>query len=95
MYNHLEENGVTNIDFLQNNAYEVEDYVICGTRGWYVDEKAGGVPKDTDYQKIVNREVKRLDPNSWLFDFGQNRKGNFNFLSLSSLFWKLRMQRTY
>ena len=57
----LKENGFTTIDFLYNNAYKVEDYIICGTRGWYVDEKLhAGSMKDVEYQKIVSREVQRL-----------------------------------
>ena len=59
--NFLMENGFTTIDFLYNNAYKVEDYIICGTRGWYVDEKLhAGNMKDVEYQKIVSREVQRL-----------------------------------
>ncbi len=54
-------NGFDTIDFLYNNAYKVEDYIICGTRGWYVDEKLqNGNTKDVEYQKIVSREAQRL-----------------------------------
>lgn len=56
----LSENGITTIDFLQNNAFEVEDYIICGTRGWYVEEKYQNTVGDVDYQKIVDREAGRL-----------------------------------
>ena len=59
--NFVKENGFTTIDFLYNNAYKVEDYIVCGTRGWYVDEKLqAGNTKDVEYQKIVSREVQRL-----------------------------------
>ncbi|MBQ8392586.1 MAG: metallophosphoesterase [Clostridia bacterium] len=55
------ENGFNNIDFLFNNAYEVENFVICGTRGWYIDEKLQNANnKDAEYQKIVLRESARL-----------------------------------
>lgn len=57
----VEENGFNTIDFLYNNAYLVEDYIVCGTRGWYVDEKMQSISSDdAEYQKIVNREASRL-----------------------------------
>lgn len=59
--NFVKENNFNTIDFLYNNAYKVEDYIVCGTRGWYVDEKLQtGNTKDVEYQKIVAREVQRL-----------------------------------
>lgn len=54
------ENGITTIDFLFNNAYNAEEYTVCGTRGWYVEEKMQATKFDTDYEKIVAREVSRL-----------------------------------
>ena len=51
--------GVTSIKVLHNNAFECEDNIICGSRGWYVDEK--NAPKDADYDKIVAREAARLE----------------------------------
>jgi predicted phosphohydrolase len=56
----FKENGITTIDFLFNNAHETEDYIIAGTRGWYVEEKLQATKFDTDYDKIVSREVSRL-----------------------------------
>ena len=55
-----EENGFKTIDFLFNNAFKVEDYIICGTRGWYVDEKLQSTTNDVEYAKIVAREASRL-----------------------------------
>ena len=53
--------GFDTIDFLYNNAYKIEDYIVCGTRGWYVDEKLqSGNTKDVEYKKIVSREAQRL-----------------------------------
>lgn len=56
----FEENGIRTIDFLFNNAYNAEEYTVCGTRGWYVEEKLQATKFDTDYDKIVAREVSRL-----------------------------------
>lgn len=56
----LKENSFETIDFLYNNAYIVEDYIVCGTRGWYVDEKLQNESSDPEYQKIVAREAQRL-----------------------------------
>lgn len=56
----LADNGFKTIDFLHNNAYKVENYIVCGTRGWYVDEKLQATTNDAEYQKIVNREASRL-----------------------------------
>ena len=56
----FEENGITTIDFLFNNAHETETAIIAGTRGWYVEEKLQ-VTENADYQKIVARENSRLE----------------------------------
>ena len=56
----VKEQGFGTIDFLFNNAYKVENFIICGTRGWYVDEKAQGSNSGADYEKIVMREAARL-----------------------------------
>lgn len=61
MKNALAKWNITTIDFLHNNAFIVEDYIICGTRGWYIDEKQQNTPTDVDYKKILTREVLRLD----------------------------------
>jgi len=57
----LAEKGLTSIDFLHNNAYECEDYIVCGTRGWYVEERLQNARENADYQKIVAREASRLE----------------------------------
>ena len=55
MKNFLAENNIKNIDFLYNNSYEIENKIICGTRGW-------GLSVDDTFEdkKIINREVNRL-----------------------------------
>ncbi len=54
------ENGLTTLHILNNNAYLVEGRVLCGTRGWFLDEKQQVAVGEVDYDKIVNREVIRL-----------------------------------
>ena len=56
----FEENGFDTIKILHNNAHVVEDFVICGSRGWYNDDKIATMPKTADYGKIVTREASRL-----------------------------------
>lgn len=50
----LEENNFENIDFIYNNAFECEDYIIAGTRGWSAIE-------EDENEKILNRELARLE----------------------------------
>ena len=49
----LEENEINNVKFLYNNCYEIEDYMICGTRYWCYDEET------EDNAKVFNREIER------------------------------------
>ena len=50
----LKDNNFNNIDFLYNNSYEFENYIITGTRGWnLLDEE--------NNSKIINREIIRLE----------------------------------
>lgn len=55
------ENGLDSISFLYNNAYAVENFIICGSRGWYIDESNRKMPEEADYDKIVAREAIRLE----------------------------------
>ena len=56
----FEENNIGTVKCLYNNAFVAEDFVICGSRGWFNDQSLGGIPENTDYGKIINREVMRL-----------------------------------
>ena len=56
----FEENNIHSVKILNNNAYLVEDQVLCGTRGWFLDERQQVTVGSVDYDKIVNREVIRL-----------------------------------
>ena len=54
MREYLEENGFENIDFLHNNSYEFENYIIAGTRGWQDENKK-------EDKRITKREKLRLE----------------------------------
>lgn len=55
------EQSITSISLLNNNAWLCEDFILCGTRGWYQDESCENIPKDTDFEKLVAREAIRLE----------------------------------
>ena len=64
----LSKHNLENIDFLYNNSFEVENKILCGTRGWsLLDEDS------IEDKKIINREVGRLKLS--ILD-GINRFGN-------------------
>ncbi len=56
MQNFFEKENFKNFYVLHNNAYDVEEYIICGTRGW------GKTENNTAEQdkKIILREENRL-----------------------------------
>ncbi len=56
----FEENQLTTLHILHNNAYLVEGRVLCGTRGWFMEEKQQVAVGEVDYDKIINRELIRL-----------------------------------
>ena len=56
----MQENGIGSIRLLYNNAYRLADCVVCGTRGWFVEENQQHTVGNADYMRIVNREVIRL-----------------------------------
>ena len=49
----LKENDFQNIDFIFNNAYEFENYIFAGTRGWSQTEE--------ENERFLNRETQRLE----------------------------------
>ena len=55
----LEKCGFSSFDFIQNNSFCVDGIVIGGSRGWFYDKKVS--PTDSDYMKIVSREVIRIE----------------------------------
>ncbi len=56
----MEKHQITSIRMLYNNAYLIEDCIVCGTRGWFVEENQQHAVGTVDYLRIVNREVIRL-----------------------------------
>ena len=54
------ENGIESLHMLYNNAYALENCIVCGTRGWFVEESQQNTVGSVDYLRIVNREVIRL-----------------------------------
>lgn len=56
----FEENKFTTLRILYNNAYRIDGLIVCGTRGWFMEEKQQKTVGEVDYQKIVNRELLRL-----------------------------------
>ena len=47
----LEEENLKNIDFIYNNSYEFENYIIAGTRGWNL------IAEGEEDKKIKEREL--------------------------------------
>lgn len=56
----FDELNIKTIKFLYNNAFVIENFVVCGSRGWFTDRSQQNVVGEVDYQKIVNREAARL-----------------------------------
>lgn len=57
----FEDNGITTIELLYNNAKEVENYIVAGSRGWFTDKSIQPTKSvNADHEKIINREVIRL-----------------------------------
>lgn len=50
----VKENGFDDIDFLYNTAYEFENSIIAGTRGWSQSQ-------EEDNEKMIQREQLRLE----------------------------------
>ena len=48
----LQENNFKTIDFIHNTAYEFENYIITGTRGW-------GQNEEEEDKKLLKREISK------------------------------------
>ena len=54
MRNFLKENDFENIDFIYNNAYEFENHIIVGARGWSMTDDAEDI-------RLFKRDAIRLE----------------------------------
>ena len=52
--------SIDSISILNNNALEVEDYIITGSRGWFIDPSVQTKNVNADFEKVNNRELIRL-----------------------------------
>lgn len=52
--NFFSENGFDSLQILYNNAFEVGDYAVCGSRGWFFDDNTENA------EKVLLREAGRL-----------------------------------
>lgn len=59
--NFFEANRISSISVLNNNAIEIEDKILAGSRGWFTDRSMQNAEENVDYDKIVNREAIRLE----------------------------------
>ena len=59
--NFIKNNEFNTIKILFNNAFKIENKIICGTRGWYVDESYTPDNITSEYNKIISRECQRLE----------------------------------
>lgn len=55
-YTKVKEVLPSSIFCIQNNAIRLKDYIICGTRGWFIAEK-----NQENDAKYINRELIRLE----------------------------------
>ena len=56
-YQFCQENQFADMYILNNNFYEYQGFAICGTRGWYYEEKRGTAHDE----KVFKRELIRLE----------------------------------
>ena len=49
------------VDFIQNDAYEGDDFVICGTRGWPLPWNFSDDMTKEENEKILRRELLRME----------------------------------
>ncbi len=52
--------GITTMSFLHNNAVRCENFILCGSRGWYTGDKKVVTANEVDAAKLIAREVGRL-----------------------------------
>lgn len=52
----FEDNGFNNFDILHNNCIDLDEHILCGTRGWGESDNS-----NKDDEKIIRRELIRLE----------------------------------
>ncbi len=57
MRRYVKELGITNVDFLHNNAFCVGNVIVCGAKGYLPDDKASAA----DNARFSEREAGRLE----------------------------------
>ena len=57
----FENNNISTIEILYNNAYIVEDMVVCGTRGWFFEEERSGQHDEKVFNYMTDRLTKAAD----------------------------------
>lgn len=77
----LDKNGFDTIRFLHNNSFEVENYIICGTRGWIFEN---GQQQD---EKVILREAGRLKAS---LDYMDSDKEKIVFLHYPTIYQEQR-----
>ncbi|MBE6629263.1 MAG: serine/threonine protein phosphatase [Ruminococcaceae bacterium] len=60
LHRFFDENNFTTLSLLYNNAHVAENFIVCGTRGWFLEEEKQLTVGDVDFSKIQNRELQRL-----------------------------------
>lgn len=60
LHRFFEQSGFTTLEILYNNAFTVEDFIVCGTRGWFLEEDKQLTVGEVDFAKMQNRELQRL-----------------------------------
>lgn len=56
----FQEHQFSSLRILHNNAYMIENRIVCGTRGWFTEESQQHTVGSVEYSRIVNRELVRL-----------------------------------
>ena len=69
MREYLKQNNFDTIDFIFNNSYCYDNYILTGTRGWTLNDLEGS-------GKILNRELGRLEMSlqEGITNFGQEKE---------------------
>lgn len=57
----FQEHELSSLSLLYNNALVVEDFIVAGTRGWFLDEEQQNTVGAVDFAKMIHREAQRLE----------------------------------